>query len=61
MTCKTCNNYIIPKKDYIMQCKKCNSEQFFTRRKKHVPIEYVCSNCGDTVPIKKEIKKEEKN
>jgi predicted RNA-binding Zn-ribbon protein involved in translation (DUF1610 family) len=60
MTCKPCNNYIKEKKEYsFMKCKKCNNEQFFTRREKHVAIAYVCSKCGDLVPIKE--KKESAN
>lgn len=41
-----------------MKCKKCNNEQFYTRRKDHIPTTYVCSACGNEVPIKNKVKEE---
>ncbi len=43
-----------------MKCKKCNNQQHYTRRVKHVPVAYVCSVCGNEVRIENKTKKEVK-
>lgn len=61
MTCKKCiEGNICKTKDYSMTCKKCNNKQFYTRRKNHIPIAFVCSVCGNLVPIKNKKEKESK-
>lgn len=48
---------IVNKKEVsFMKCDECGCEQFKTRRKNHIPIEYVCDGCGATVPIKSKSK-----
>jgi len=60
MTCKTCiEGNICKVKEYTMKCDKCDNKQFYTRRKNHIPVEYVCSLCGEALPIKNKKPKEE--
>ncbi len=59
MSCSCINNKCETKED-AMKCKKCNNQQHYTKRLKHVPIAYVCSVCENEVLIEENKKKKNK-